>query len=319
MCIFFFPTYFTFEPTKGTLVYPQSCKMTEENVSTVKVSKKRKQPGSVLSISEQVHEDKEIKEMFPGRNAYQLFCKKSRPKIVKEYPEEPFSQIAAKLGHLWRDSDKNRWEKKYAHQMIDYWWACADKLEELRNKQEVKDNGENVEPVEPKPNGSKRESKEKESKDREAKESKEKDKEPKGKEPNLYAKYFTRVNEQEVNVDNEVKNTVECRLQSPDCHIFDEAKMVIRNWISVTVLPSFQRTPECKTVFELEEVKSKLGEEQHTLRELHSKIEACQQLISDLKRKEEKLEESVAQIVEQQKLGGKKKAGIFRKPHFFSS
>jgi len=48
------------------------------------------------------------------------------------------------------------------------------------------------------------------------------------------------------------------------------------------------------------------------------KLEACQQQISDLKRKESVLEESVAVIVEQ-KLGGKKKAGLFRKPHFFSS
>jgi len=56
------------------------------------------------------------------------------------------------------------------------------------------------------------------------------------------------VNEEEVNVDIEVKQTVETRMQDPDCHIFDEAKRAIRSLISVNILPTFQRTPEFKAI-----------------------------------------------------------------------
>jgi ubiquitin len=50
------------------------------------------------------------KKREPG--PYMIFCKKMRPKVVKENPELTFGEVGRKLGEMWRElSDEEK--KKY--------------------------------------------------------------------------------------------------------------------------------------------------------------------------------------------------------------
>jgi len=47
-------------------------------------------------------------------NAYMIFVKKMRPKIVKENPDMSFTEIGKRLGELWRaltDDEKKKYVK----------------------------------------------------------------------------------------------------------------------------------------------------------------------------------------------------------------
>ena len=46
-------------------------------------------------------------------NAYMNFVKKTRPKIVKDFPDLSFTEIGSKLGEMWRELTDDE-KKKYA-------------------------------------------------------------------------------------------------------------------------------------------------------------------------------------------------------------
>ena len=46
-------------------------------------------------------------------NAYMIFVKKMRPKIVKENPDMSFTEIGKRLGEMWRALSDDE-KKKYA-------------------------------------------------------------------------------------------------------------------------------------------------------------------------------------------------------------
>ena len=48
-------------------------------------------------------------------NAYMMFCKKTRPEIIKENPDITFTETGKKLGEMWRaltDDEKKKYAKK---------------------------------------------------------------------------------------------------------------------------------------------------------------------------------------------------------------
>ena len=47
-------------------------------------------------------------------NAYMMFCKKTRPEIIKENPDITFTDTGKKLGEMWRaltDDEKKKYAK----------------------------------------------------------------------------------------------------------------------------------------------------------------------------------------------------------------
>ena len=46
-------------------------------------------------------------------NAYMNFVKKTRPKIVKDFPDLSFTEIGSNLGEMWRELTDDE-KKKYA-------------------------------------------------------------------------------------------------------------------------------------------------------------------------------------------------------------